>query len=342
MQNVIAITQSGKHIEAKNCAIGSTKIQTPFGIHLSIGDPVSIIRDQAESLEILSQIKEKKDLNKREWLNLLLESGQNSFLINECERFWRENNQCTIGVEILKEWSLTVNSIPEELETNQYTEWLYQEMLRAKGFLKIVYGIQLVNNVSTSGLKRIERNLTTNQLLTELKSNEAVRRMIASMVIEKQSEIMFINDLISLSINDPIGFVRQQAAQDAVGLHRNTTLTHWTKLALRGEHHYRSHAIELLNNYGGEEGENVLKILSQTIGKKIGDRFQLNGKSISIVATPKKGLNNLQRLHFDKIRASSNQDFTLFLTNEKFLETTSTIKVTSLPVEFGEKLLSLL
>ena len=182
-QNVIAITQSGRHLEANGCTVGDTKIQTPFGTYLSIGDPVIIIRDQAKSLEILKQIKQKKGLGKQEWLNLLLDSGQNSFLIKECERFWEENSQCTVGVEILKEWSSTISIVPEGLETDEHVKWLYEEMEKAEGFLKIVYGNQLASSVSASGLRRKSRNLTTKQLITDLESNEAISRMVASMII---------------------------------------------------------------------------------------------------------------------------------------------------------------
>ncbi|MFT7517102.1 MAG: hypothetical protein ACI84O_000892 [Myxococcota bacterium] len=339
----IAVTQSGVAIEASNCKVGDLELDTPYGRFLCAADPVVEIRDLNASWQQLSKLKERGVFSNSEWLETLSKAGLLSALLQETDSLSKTFPELTLGYDLIQSWAEQTSHLPISIELSKQVPWLHAQYLKQKKLSRLIYGTELTSIVSASADKRAERNLTYSQVGDELKSSDPLRRRIGLLLCIKQSEMMHLATILTMSITDDEAQVRLSAGRACAALYQYAARQYWVKLAARGSEIQRSKAVEALARHGGPIGMRALLLLDSASQHSIGDRYTFKDNRVWIV---KKRLSNLldPRLwaddHFDP-RVILDVDHYRYHDIE-FIDAGSVFVITKVPTLLAEQIRALL
>ena len=200
--NVIAVTQSGVHVEAVEAAVGDIEVATPFGRFLCASDPVSEVRALSSNLDQLYKFKELGVFSASEWLTTLSEGGYLSALVVETQTTAESFPELIIGYDLLEAWAQQIDVLPPNIDVEHQVAWLYKHYLKQNGLTRIFAASELIAALSPGTNRRVERNLSNTQLADELKSDDPIRRRTGLQACAKQSEINYLRQVLALSIVD--------------------------------------------------------------------------------------------------------------------------------------------
>jgi hypothetical protein len=342
-QPVIAITKSGLHVEAVDCKVGDLQLATPFGRLLCATDPVVEIREFNLSALPLLKLKENGIFSSDEWLTALSQAGLLSLLLEETAQATQHFPESIIGYDIIQNWAAQTSSLPPSIKLDEQVEKLYKMYLKQDGLQRLILGTELRGIISASSNKRSERNLSYTQISDELKSTDAVRRRIGLQIATKQSEVIYMPQILAMTIADPSAQVRDTAAQASAALHQHAARQYWVKRAARGSGLQRFYAVNYLARYAGPLGIKALKLLDSAGDHKIGDRYSFGGIKVWVVQFQDSSLMN-PVLWFDHslAKGSDSHLFDHLSDDTEFIYASSSFVITKVPTLLAEQIRALL
>ncbi|MDP6963596.1 MAG: hypothetical protein QGF46_05455 [Planctomycetota bacterium] len=336
---VIAITASGKRVEALRCEIGAIQIETPFGRFITATDPVAEIRPLAQNLSRLHSLKQQGVFSTSEWLTALSEGGFLSALIEESEIASVAYPEIFVGHNLIEKWSESIEALPPNIDIEHQVDWLYKRFRQQNGLKRILSGNELVRAISPATNRRAERNLTHSQLSDELSSTDAVRRYIGVMACRKQSEINLLRPVLAMSITDHSAHVRNTAANAASQLHQHASRQYWVRLAARAPGPYRSYAVDYLAELAGPIGIEALQLIASASGRLIGEKYSFRRFKVSIVKDYDHSIvRPVMWLEFNTPDVAESRRLSDLNDNSEFLYSRSTILVTKVPSLLAEQI----
>ncbi|MBC8369788.1 MAG: hypothetical protein H8E25_07300 [Planctomycetes bacterium] len=339
----IAVTRSGIQIEATGCQIGDLELDTPFGRYSCATDPIIEVRNLLRSFSLLSTIREKGLLNNREWLSALSESGFLSALLIETELISHSFPELYVGYDLIESWAKKTSRLPASITLDKRLNWLHEIYLKKKGLQRLVYGTELVSIISGGSNKNSKRNLSYNQISDELQSSDHIRRRIGLQLCVKQSELIFMHQILSLSMIDPSSQVRQTAAKSAAMINQHTARQYWVKIAARGLSIHRSYAVDYLAHLAGPIGLRVIKILNSASTHFIGEQYTFDDIKIRVVKS--SDLSLIGSLNWRSNNSAGNNashGFDYLSDDTEIIESKSTFTITKVPSLLAEQIRALL
>jgi len=342
-QPVIAITKSGLHVEAIDCKVGDLQLSTPFGRLLCATDPVVAIRDFSLSALPLFKLKENGVFSNEEWLTALSQAGLLSILLEETAQAAQHFPESIVGYDLVQNWAEKTSNLPPSIILNEQVEKLYKMYSKQDGLQRLILGTELRDIISGSSNKRSERNLSYIQIANELRSTDAIRRRIGLQIATKQSEVIYIHQMLAMTIADPNAQVRDTAAQSSAALHQHAARQYWVKLAARGSGLQRFYAANYLAHYAGPIGIKALKLVDSASGHKIGDRYSFLEIKIWVVKSHDSSL--MRPVPWLDYSPGERGDLHLFdhlSDNTEFIYASSAFVVTKVPTLLAEQIRALL
>jgi len=341
-QPVIAITKSGLHVEAVDCKVGDLQLATPFGRLLCATDPVVEIRDFSLSALPLLKLREAGVFSHDEWLTALSQAGLLSILLKETEQVSLHFPESVIGYDLIQSWATQTSSLPPSIKLDERVEKLYKTYLRQDGLQRLILGTELRSIISASSNKRSERNLSYTQLGDELKSTDAIRRRIGLQIATKQSEVIYMPQILAMTIADSSAQVRDTAAQASAALHQHAARQYWVKLAARGSGLQRFYAANYLAHYAGPIGITVLKLIDSASNHKIGDRYSFGEIKIWVVELQDSGLMSPVQWLDSPRELDDSRVFDHLSDDTEFIYASSSFVITKVPTLLAEQIRALL
>ena len=342
-QPVIAITKSGLHVEAMDCKVGDLQLSTPFGRLLCATDPVAEIRDFSLSTLPLLKLRESGVFSHDEWLTALSQAGLLSILLKETEQVALHSPESIVGYDLIQNWAAQTSSLPPSIKLDAQVEKLYKMYLKQDGLRRLILGTELHSSISGSSNKRSERNLRYTQIGDELKSTDAIRRRIGLQIATKQSEVIYMPQILAMTIVDPSAQVRNTAAQASAALHQHAARQYWVKRAARGSGLQRLYAANYLAHYAGPLGIKALKLIDSAGDHKIGDRYSFDEIKIWVVNSQDSSLMN--PVLWSDHSLGKRSDLHLFdhlSDNTEFIYASSAFVITKVPTLLAEQIRALL
>ena len=342
-QPSIAVTRSGLHVEAVDCKVGDLQLATPFGRLLCAADPVVEIRDFSLSALPLLKLREGGVFSHDEWLTALSQAGLLSILLKETEQVSLHFPESVVGYDLIQSWAAQTSSLPPSIKLDERVEKLYKTYLRQDGLQRLILGTELRGIISASSNKRSERNLSYTQIGDELKSTDAIRRRIGLQIATKQSEMIYMHQILAMTIADSSAQVRNTAAQTSAALHQHASRQYWVKLAARGSGLQRFYAANYLVHYAGPLGIKALKLIDSAGDHKIGDRYSFGGIKVWVVKSHDSSLMN-PVLWFDNALAKGSDShlFDHLSDDTEFIYASSSFVITKVPTLLAEQIRALL
>jgi hypothetical protein len=340
---VIAITKSGLHVEAVDCKVGDLQLATPFGRLLCATDPVVEIRDFSLSALPLLRLKGNGVFSNDEWLTALSQAGLLSILLEETTQVAQHSPESIIGYDLVQNWAAQTSNLPSSMILDEQVATLYKMYLKRDGLQRLILGTELRGIISESSNKRSERNLSYTQIGNELKSTNAIRRRIGLQIATKQSEVIYMHQILAMTIVDPSAQVRNTAAQSSAALHQHAARQYWVKLAARGSGLHRLYAANYLAHYAGPIGLKALKLVDSASDHKIGDRYSFGEIKIWVVKSQDSSL--MRPVLWRDNSPGERSDLHLFghLSDDtEFIYASSTFVVTKVPTLLAEQIRALL
>jgi hypothetical protein len=342
-QPAIAVTQSGLHVETVDCKVGDLQLATPFGRLLCVTDPVVKIREFSLSALPLLKLRESGVLSHDEWLTALSQAGLLSILLRETEQVALHFPESVVGYDLIQNWAAQTSSLPPSIKLDEQVEKLYKMYLKQDGLQRLILGTQLRDIISESSNKRSERNLSYSQIGDELKSTDDIRRRIGLQIATKQSEIIYIPQILGMTIVDSSAQVRNTAAQASAALHQHAARQYWVKLAARGSGLQRFYAANYLAHYAGPIGLKALQLVDSASGHRIGDRYSFGDIKIWVVESQDSSLMRPVLWHENSPGERSGLHLFDHLSDDtEFIYSSSTFVVTKVPSLLAEQIRALL
>jgi hypothetical protein len=342
-QQVIAITQSGRHVEAVGCKVGDLQLSTPFGRLLCATDPIVEIRDFSLSALPLLKLKENGVFSSEEWLTALSQAGLLSILLEETAKTAQHSPESIVGYDIVQNWAAQTSNLPPSMSLDEQVAKLYKMYLKQAGLQRLILGTELRDIISESSNKRSQRNLSYTEIGNELKSTNDIRRRIGLQIATKQSEVIYMNQILAMTIVDSSAQVRNTAAQSSAALHQHAARQYWVKMAARGSGLHRFYAANYLAHYAGPIGIKALKLIDSAINHKVDDRYSVGEIKIWVV---KSNDSNLMRpVLWSNNSPGGRSDLHLFdhLSDDtEFIYASSSFVVTKVPTLLAEQIRALL
>jgi hypothetical protein len=343
MQPVIAVTKSGVHIEALDCQVGDLQLATPFGLYLCASDPVVEVRDLILSSQPLAKLREDGVFTNEEWLAAISRAGLLTLLLDQTSLIAGSFPKVIDGYNLIQYWAAQTSNLDPAINLDDRISKLYKMYLRQQGLRRLILGTELENIVSASSNKRAERNLSYMQIGDELKSTDPIRRRIGLQIATKQSEVVYLHQILAMTIVDSTAQVRQTAALSCSALHQHAARQYWVKLAARGSELHRGYAVNYLAHYSGPIGIRALKMLDSASEHRIGDRYSFSSNKIWVVQASDSSLvRPVLWLNNSPSERSNLHLFDHLSDNTEFIDSRSVFVVTKVPPLLAEQIRALL
>ncbi len=344
---LLAVTRSGVRVEAAfEPSRGALEVVTPAGVYSTPTDPVAVVlrsstrdgwRDPAVPLR--SSLLQIEELRADGRLGELME------LAVHAKARWNgpeDGLRHIAALQALEHWGSRLRLIPTEVDWEDQTDWLWEQILDEEGpRVHLLTGALIAQLPNYSGTSTVRR-LASSDLRKGRDHRRPEVRRAAALAGGKQTDAdrLRLIYLLDRSLREGHPAVRDAFGWAASRSWGDVADSYWFMAVTRAKEGERIAAAEQLASHGGDRAVDFLAFALSAHDQRVGRRFELAGKDVQIVRDTKSPSSPMLALAANT-GCPSTVPYAITPDDDRF-EHTSVIKVTKLPPVVTETLIKAL
>ncbi len=342
---LLAVTRSGVRIEVtEEPDRGALEIQTPYGVLSTPTDPVAVVVRSSARRDWLDPAYEAPGKASLELIEELRADGRIGELLELAEYAkarWTgpEDGLRLIAVlAALEHWGARLRMVPSDVDWEDQTEWLWEQIMREKGPRVHLLTGALVDELPVYSDTSTLRRLRSSDLADGRDHRRADVRRATALAEGKQTDAdrLRLVFLLDRSLREPHPAVRDAYGWAAFRSWGDVADSFWFMAVTRGKERERIAAAEQLASHGGDRAVDFLAFALSAHEVRTGRRFELAGKDVQVVKDTKSPSSPLLAVARGG-PCNSGVPYAVTPDDDRF-EHTSVIKVTKLKPAVTESL----
>ena len=293
---LLAVTRSGVRIEVvEEPARGALEIVTAFGVLSTPTDPVAVVLRSTARRDWLGpayQAPGRASLDLIEDLRADGRIGELMELAEYAKARWagpEDGLRLVAALTALESWGARLRLVPPEVDWEDQTEWLWDQILREEGPRVHLLTGALVEQLPVYSGTSTLRRLPSSALATGRDHRRPEVRRAAALAEGKQTDadrlrLVYLLDR-SLreshpAVRDAFGWAASRSWSEVAG-------SYWFMAVTRGQEAERIAAAEQLASHGDDRAIDYLAFALSAHQQRNGRRFELAGKDVQVVSDTK-------------------------------------------------------
>ena len=281
---MVAVTESGRAIQAIDASPGDLEFKTPFGVFVCPTDAVERVEDRTLLRNRFLKFLEDDSISRKVLTHEASAAGLLALMAEQADILFAEDLDRPGLFTLLENWGEDLDNLPEKIKRKERVDWLWARIPQAEPVASAFLSGRLQFELSGSRHADPDRLLERSQIRKGFRDPSAlVRRATAgALAAQKTFDQNLFTQALKASVEDPLQSVRLEAARACGEVDRRVARQIWTYVLARNRSGPRQEAARNLGRYGGRGALDPLIHVLAAEGRKSPERFEFAGRKIQV------------------------------------------------------------